>query len=120
MASACDVRRKRGRSHSESSFESLQALKGPSKDSKDDLESLFTVDTKGSTAQLLFFFVAERSFEGLSQAPEPLESLLALAFQRSRREMAKRKIFPEKKEKLGLTGSEEAKVERVVERLANR
>lgn len=36
------------RSHSES----LEALKGPS---KDDLESLFTVDTKGSTTQFAFF-----------------------------------------------------------------
>eukprot|EP00913_Durusdinium_trenchii_P017283 g16253.t1 len=69
-----------------------QALKGSTTE-QEDLEALFTVDTKGS-------------FEGVSQA--------------SRRELARRKIFPEKPPKLGLTGSEEAKVERTLQRLANR
>lgn len=69
-----------------------QALKGTTKD-QDDLEALFTVDTKGS-------------FEGVSAA--------------SRRDLARQKIFREKGPDLGITGSEEAKVERTMQRLANR
>ncbi|CAJ1413334.1 unnamed protein product [Effrenium voratum] len=52
---------------------------------------LFTIDTKGS-------------MEGLSQA--------------SRRELARQRLFPEK-ERLGLSGSEEAKLERELQRQAN-
>lgn len=69
-----------------------QAMKGAGKDSE-DLEALFTVDTKGS-------------FEGVSAA--------------SRRELARKKLFREKAPNIGMTGSEEAKIDRTIQRLANR
>eukprot|EP00439_Symbiodinium_sp_Y106_P019144 s2556_g2.t1 len=72
-------------------------MKGSNKD-QDDLDALFTVDTKGSC-------------EGLSQA--------------SRKEVARAKIFREswRQEKgpdLGLSGFEEAKVARAAQTLENR
>lgn len=69
-----------------------QAMKGSNKD-QDDLDALFTVDTKGSC-------------EGLSQA--------------SRKEVARAKIFREKGPDLGLSGFEEAKVARAAQTLENR
>ncbi|CAE7252720.1 unnamed protein product [Symbiodinium sp. CCMP2456] len=67
-------------------------MKGSNKD-QDDLDALFTVDTKGSC-------------EGLSQA--------------SRKEVARAKIFREKGPDLGLSGFEEAKVARAAQTLENR
>mmetsp|Transcript_64464 Transcript_64464/g.135264 ORF Transcript_64464/g.135264 Transcript_64464/m.135264 type:complete len:388 (+) Transcript_64464:82-1245(+) len=73
-----------------------QSLKGKAKGPEveiDEAEDLFTVDTKGST-------------EGLSK--------------KTRRELARAKAFPSKEPRLGLSGSEQLKVQRAEARLKNK